>query len=409
MIQENDVVIIKRGTTLRHGTIGKNRSVVINSRCSINLEGCIGYEYGSTFDVQSNGDMTILDGATTRRYLMEESVALIDEEFESAQSNELIKQDETNQMMSLEQIDDMHNSNHLPVQEKIGKLAMNNKSFEKKTIYSQNKYIDRKRRRYHNYFTIMKPTNKLIYELISNQNKVKRMPISKTLFLRFDIMSQILLYGNVNYKSKIILVDETKGLLLTSILSRILPMNIEENEIEGEIHYFTPNGTLDSARYCLDLLNYDREKILKKCIYCHRMSDLSRIVELFQEKNENDDQWLLNGERKVDGKRLLNCDTLIFCGIMNPLELFKIFGWIIKPGSHVVVCHPYEQYIKSCYDEMKNAKSRIYPHSNFKYLNVNIYRNFSRQMLVNEERTRPNHSLLLSGSYPFVSANKINN
>ncbi|GAA41322.2 tRNA (adenine-N(1)-)-methyltransferase non-catalytic subunit [Clonorchis sinensis] len=111
-------------------------------------------------------------------------------------------------------------------QEILTELVRGNANFDKKTKFSQEKYVSKKRKRHLSLFTIEKPCTRILCELYS---KLRR---DKCLGLRFDTLCHILTYSNVHAGSKVLLAETCAGLLLGGVLERIGPADLGGSVIQ---------------------------------------------------------------------------------------------------------------------------------------------------------------------------------
>jgi tRNA (adenine-N(1)-)-methyltransferase non-catalytic subunit len=96
----------------------------------------------------------------------------------------------------------------------IKTIVENNENFVDKTEFSKAKYIKRKFRKFFKVFIPIKPTARALcdYYFSKNYEKIRE--------LRIDTLSQMLTLANVRAGSKLLVVDDTCGLIVTAILER---------------------------------------------------------------------------------------------------------------------------------------------------------------------------------------------
>ncbi|KAJ1969333.1 tRNA (adenine(58)-N(1))-methyltransferase non-catalytic subunit trm6 [Dimargaris xerosporica] len=97
----------------------------------------------------------------------------------------------------------------------IAKMAENNASFDKKTEFSKAKYIKRKKSKYSKEFTVVDPTLHNLWHFFFTRNSTKIRDI------RIDTLAQLLAMLNVNAYSRLLVVDDTHGMVLSAVLSRL--------------------------------------------------------------------------------------------------------------------------------------------------------------------------------------------
>ncbi|KAI9497190.1 Gcd10p family-domain-containing protein [Zychaea mexicana] len=97
----------------------------------------------------------------------------------------------------------------------IKKIIESHTEFDKKTEFSKAKYIQRKRKKFMKVFTPVRPTLYSIAQFFFNKNpdKIKN--------IRVDTLSQILSLANVHANSKMLVVDDTQGLIISAVAERM--------------------------------------------------------------------------------------------------------------------------------------------------------------------------------------------
>jgi tRNA (adenine-N(1)-)-methyltransferase non-catalytic subunit len=89
-------------------------------------------------------------------------------------------------------------------------------SFDKKTEYSKEKYLKKKKNKYLAVYQIIKPTFRMMCEYYM-QDMMKR----KVLNLRIDILSQILTYANIAAYRNTLVIESCKGLIVAGVAERM--------------------------------------------------------------------------------------------------------------------------------------------------------------------------------------------
>jgi tRNA (adenine-N(1)-)-methyltransferase non-catalytic subunit len=101
-------------------------------------------------------------------------------------------------------------------------------SFEKKTDYSKEKYLKKKKNKYLAVYQIVKPTYRLLCEFYM-QDMLKR----KVLNLRIDMLAQILTYANIAANRNTIVLESCKGLIVAGVAER---MGGKKKLVENLLH-----------------------------------------------------------------------------------------------------------------------------------------------------------------------------
>ncbi|KAG2225938.1 hypothetical protein INT45_006634 [Circinella minor] len=97
----------------------------------------------------------------------------------------------------------------------INKIIESHSEFDKKTEYSKAKYIQRKRKKFMKVFTPVRPTLYSLAQFFFNKNpdKIRNM--------RVDTLSQIISLANIHANSKMLVVDDTQGLIVSAMAERM--------------------------------------------------------------------------------------------------------------------------------------------------------------------------------------------
>ncbi|KAJ1677552.1 tRNA (adenine(58)-N(1))-methyltransferase non-catalytic subunit trm6, partial [Spiromyces aspiralis] len=189
-------VTIEPGTTISLGKFGSFKS-----------DHLIGKPLGSSFEIH---------GAALSPYLVPFTPATFDDATdETTNNNQYIFNDNHAQKLDSDQIEAMKQaglSGSVTTEEIIESIKSNNEAFDKKTEYSKSKYLKRKENKFRKMFTVLEPTTFNITEHMFKKNP------ERIRYLRIDTLSQILTLANVCQSSKVLMIDETQGLILSSVL-----------------------------------------------------------------------------------------------------------------------------------------------------------------------------------------------
>jgi tRNA (adenine-N(1)-)-methyltransferase non-catalytic subunit len=99
--------------------------------------------------------------------------------------------------------------------EVVGTVVEHSNSFKIKTKFSQEKYINKKKKKHAPVITILKPSTRTLCEMYYSRGP------SKICHMRPDTVAQILTYSNVHPHSNMVVMETTQGLLLTAMLERM--------------------------------------------------------------------------------------------------------------------------------------------------------------------------------------------
>ena len=147
----------------------------------------------------------------------------------------------------------------------IDNLVKNSATFETKSVFSQAKYIKKKKQKYTNYYRLLKPTVKLLADMYFIQGP------SKQTNLRLDTLAQMLTAVNVRSGGKYLVVDNYLGLLTSAVIDRLVGMNPTEIPVEKMgtvIQTYLEPGPVASWRSCVHALNLPNEVLESVLLSC---------------------------------------------------------------------------------------------------------------------------------------------
>ncbi|KAG0048284.1 tRNA (adenine(58)-N(1))-methyltransferase non-catalytic subunit trm6 [Gryganskiella cystojenkinii] len=189
-------IVLKPGSTVALGKFG-----------SFKANDIIGHAWGNSYEIYDRDNKT-------RVYHLDE----INEIEETENNNREIVDDASSQKLTLEDIKALKDEGlkgELTGQEIVNKLKESHATFDKKTAYSQAKYLQKKGKKFHKVFTPIKPTAYSVneYFYIKNPTKIRDM--------RMDTLSQLLSYANVHSGCKLLVVDDTQGMVVSALAERM--------------------------------------------------------------------------------------------------------------------------------------------------------------------------------------------
>ncbi|VDK72710.1 unnamed protein product [Onchocerca ochengi] len=132
----------------------------------------------------------------------------------------------------------------VPAEQLIAKLVDGSASFSERTVYSQNKYINKKAKKHSDHVYLLKPTLRLVAE-----SYYKKDP-ERVLHLRIDLLSHLLALSGIHYGSRCIVFEQCLGLLTSAIITRL-------GGSGACIHLH--RGNIAQAIPCVDSMDFDKE------------------------------------------------------------------------------------------------------------------------------------------------------
>ncbi|KAL3340838.1 hypothetical protein AABB24_029133 [Solanum stoloniferum] len=200
-INDGDRLVFSRLTAASTLKIG-------NKKCS--LQPLIGCAFGSLFQVESGKEGTFL----TRFVENAEGNGLEEKDVDGSKDNRALVDNNTAQSLTSEDIDEMQKQG-AKGDEIIEALIANSATFEKKTLFSQEKYRVKKQKKYAPRVLLRRPFARSICEAY-----FKKHP-EKIRFMRVDALSLLLCLGNVTANADVLVVDMLGGILTGAIAERL--------------------------------------------------------------------------------------------------------------------------------------------------------------------------------------------
>ena len=233
---------------------------------------------------------------------------------DNGNNNQFLNDDQTTQQLTQKDIEQMKSENKNNI---IDEIIKNNKQFASKTSFSQQKYIKRKISKFSKHFIPMRVNILNLLDFYKEKNWDKIME------LRIDSLSQILTYSNVNHASRLLVCDNTNGLLGNALLERITT---------GTIYfiYDGPSPNLDLLKYgknvnyhCYPWFRFDTPIVYQ----APKTGDTEKSKQRY-ELATSEHQELHRGE----------FDGLIIASKFDPVQVIKKLSPFLK-GSGIIVCY----------------------------------------------------------------------
>ncbi|KAI9249440.1 Gcd10p family-domain-containing protein [Phascolomyces articulosus] len=278
----------------------------------------------------------------------------------------------------------------------INKIIESHSEFDKKTEFSKAKYIQRKRKKFMKVFTPVRPT---LYSLAQffftkNPDKIKSM--------RVDTLSQIISLANVHANSKMLVVDDTQGLVVSAVAERMGGY--------GKIV-----GIHDGDHQNYDVMRYmNFSKRILESVHTIPLSkiDPNEPEEEFVPRSEEEVAAMSEGElrgyerrqkvaaAKAETRKLFfdgGFDGLIISSQYTPETVIKALVPYLSGSRRIVVySHSKEVLLEAAHYMRKSTE----------YLAVDITESNLRQYQVLPGRTHPEMTTSAGGGY-ILSAIKI--
>lgn len=194
---------------------------------SFEVDGILGYPFGQTFEIIENQQVRAIKSmqheVQDEEDVEDDNVNLNKEELtklfsNSAENNQnIIDIGSKIQKLSNEDIDELKQSGATSKigQKIIEQMIAGHEGFDKKTIFSQQKYLKRKQQKFLRRFTVdYLGGNELLQYYIERD-------LPRVLDLSEESLGLLLTYGNVRPGGKYLLIDETGGCVLYAMMERM--------------------------------------------------------------------------------------------------------------------------------------------------------------------------------------------
>uniref|UniRef100_V9KR93 tRNA (adenine(58)-N(1))-methyltransferase non-catalytic subunit TRM6 n=1 Tax=Callorhinchus milii TaxID=7868 RepID=V9KR93_CALMI len=204
VIADGDHVVLKRGEVFKAVHVQRKRKIIFEKQWFY-LDNAIGQRFGATFEVSSGG---VLQPVKAK---MEESGKEMNK---AGIDNRNIVDDGKSQKLSRDDIEALKEQG-LKGQDIVQHLIENSTTFRDKTGFAQEKYIQKKKKKYEAIITILKPTARIMAMMYHSREP------GKICFLRYDTLAQMLSLGNIHAGCKVIVAETCAGLVLGAVMERL--------------------------------------------------------------------------------------------------------------------------------------------------------------------------------------------
>uniref|UniRef100_A0A914YF75 tRNA (adenine(58)-N(1))-methyltransferase non-catalytic subunit TRM6 n=1 Tax=Panagrolaimus superbus TaxID=310955 RepID=A0A914YF75_9BILA len=143
----------------------------------------------------------------------------------------------------------------------VSTLVQGNTNFSERTNYSKEKYVSKKAKHHSDQVYILAPTIRMIAQTIYRRNS------ETASFLRPDMLSSMLYYASIIGGSKVLVYDESCGLISAAVLQRL--------DGKGELYLLYKNLTFNSHE-ALQAMNFNPIETMP--FRPIRLSNLAKVI-----------------------------------------------------------------------------------------------------------------------------------
>ncbi|CUM64115.1 uncharacterized protein PRCAT00001706001 [Priceomyces carsonii] len=219
---DNYVVIRLPSEGMKIVELRKDGVISLGKFGTFEVNGVLGFPFGQSFEILDDNKVSPIKSLSEdiSKELNDNTITKDDltKIFSSAESNQnIIDVGSKIQKLTTEDIDNLKKSG---ASSKVGQLIIEqiiagHGSFDKKTIYSQQKYIKRKQQKFSRKFTIeYLGASQLLQYYIEKD-------LTRVLDMSEETLGLLLTYANVRPGGKYLLIDETGGVILYSMMERM--------------------------------------------------------------------------------------------------------------------------------------------------------------------------------------------
>ncbi|KAG0300847.1 tRNA (adenine(58)-N(1))-methyltransferase non-catalytic subunit trm6 [Dissophora globulifera] len=327
-----------------------NSNVSLGKFGTFKANDIIGRAWGNSYEIYDKDNKT-------RIYRVDEMTEI--EETEN--NNREIIDDGSSQKLTLDQIKALKSEGlkgELTGEEIVNKLKESHATFDKKTAYSQAKYLQKKGKKFHKVFTPVKPTTYSVNEYFYIKNPAKIRDI------RMDTLSQLLSYSNVHAGCKLLVVDDTQGMVVSALAERmggqgtILGLYDGDNPHYDILKYMNFGQDILDTVKVLSWLRIDRAPDEKS------PDELQDVTELTGKDLEGYHRRLKAYKIVEESRRILfegNFDGLVVASQYQAESILEKLLQYVGGSRPVVVYHPAKEALLETSTWMRRCPDLLAP------------------------------------------------
>uniref|UniRef100_A0A672HM57 tRNA (adenine(58)-N(1))-methyltransferase non-catalytic subunit TRM6 n=1 Tax=Salarias fasciatus TaxID=181472 RepID=A0A672HM57_SALFA len=370
-IKEGDYIVLKRGEIFKAVQIVQKKKIIFEKQWFF-LDGAVGHLYGTTFEIASGG------------ILQPQKPKNTENSKEAGTDNRNIVDDGKSQKLTRDDIETLKEQG-LKGQEIIQQLIENSSTFRDKTGYAQDKYIKKKKKKYENTVTILKPSCRILAMMYHGREP------GKICHLRYDTLAQMLTLANIHAGSKILVFETCAGLVLGAIMERMGGY--------GSVVQMYPGG--GPVRAGVESFGFPAHFLdtLHEFPICHVSALLAGTLDVTARdptagstqkkvKLEEKRKRLAAAAALLEGR---NADGLVIASRFHPSPVLLGLIRFLSPSRPFVVYSQYKEPLIECYTKLKEEGGTV---------NLRLTDTWMRHYQVLPNRTHP--VLLMSGGGGYL-------
>ncbi|CAI2169912.1 13202_t:CDS:10 [Funneliformis geosporum] len=373
LILDNQYVFIQLPSgNIKVVKLQKDTTVPLGKFGTFHSNDIIGRPFGHSYEIYDRDKVKVI-----------KNVAFYEIDETSANNKEILD-DPSKQKLSYQEIEKLKKQGlegqASYIKDIIKKMVESHSAFDQKTEYSKAKYIKRKEAKFSRVFTPVRPTLYSVWEYFFSKNP------GKIRDMRIDTLSQILTLANVRADTKLLVVDDTQGLVITGVMERLGGYGTILGIHDGENHNYDIVRFMNFSKKVNDsLITLSWQQVFKE-----EAQDESTL-------SEKDLKYYLRRkatyERIRDAREILwkgRFDCLIIASQYQPESILEALMPYLSGSRPIIIYHiNKEMLINAC----------VYMRISKKYLNPQITESWLRQYQVLPGRTHPSMSTSGGGGY----------
>lgn len=353
-----------------------NTDVSIGKFGTFRADDIIGRPFGPTYEILSDGSLEI----------MSQAVAEVLAETEA--TNENIYDDGESQTLSYEDIKALKASG-ASGRDIIQKQLESNKSYESRTVFSQDKIMKRKESKHLRFFTPLPPDMLTVakYNFERSPEKIRS--------LRDDSLAQCLSFANVHAGGRYLVVDGVGGLLTGAILERMggcgLLFAVHDTDSPPPFELMPQYNLTQTHTAVLRSIHWAATERRWK-LPAHMAEELAkeypndRDRRRASKKRHAIEEYIRSRNEFFSGK----FDAVLVACPYEPYSIIHRLTPLLAGSANVVVHSPYLQPLVETQARLRARHS---------YVNVSVSEPWLRRYQVLPGRTHPEMTTSASGGY----------
>uniref|UniRef100_A0A7S4MKZ3 tRNA (adenine(58)-N(1))-methyltransferase non-catalytic subunit TRM6 n=1 Tax=Vannella robusta TaxID=1487602 RepID=A0A7S4MKZ3_9EUKA len=306
----------------------------------------IGQQYGDYLEVDKAQNLQAWD----RSKRLNLALKVEEEEYEKLSDNRNVKRNDPSvQTLTADDIEEMKKNDTVRGSEIIEKVKEANAGFQEKTLFSQEKYLIKKRKKHLSIIQIIKPTARTISEAYFNHG------IQKIGYLRPDSVAQLLNLGNITSGDNVLVHETCAGLVIGAIAERLggrgnlLSLYTEQVvPVNNALKCFNFPETIGNTYIPIPF--HQLEPLANSSL-----EDFTSLPDSFVFRKSKDLELLRRARTVIDKP----VDSLVIVTkYETPEVLLELFKYV-RGSGHIVIFHQHLEPLIQCHEMLKDSGEAV--------------------------------------------------